>query len=143
VTFSTEKRDGETRKIVGCKWRVDPFTPEMADDLSIRDRLFNVHDEPVDDVVAITLAIHEGLQRLTLRMAPDQTRPSLEIPDVQVDGTIKVVRDKENPIYSATFRTFFDYPEASTLLVLCHGVNELHYATFQDEQLDLPTAEDA
>ena len=46
VKFSTEKKDGETRKIVACTLLVSPFTAAMAEELGpgIREHVFKRTD---------------------------------------------------------------------------------------------------
>lgn len=138
VTFKTRKMDGEDRRIVALTLFIQPFTPEMADALNVKRRLFSVNDaEPLPDVLGCELAIAQDYQRMQVRMAPDQTVASIEIPNVEIGPALKVRKDKEGPIFAAVLRAEMAYPSPNDLMFLASRVNEQDYFTFEPEQGDM------
>lgn len=138
VTFKTERVDGETHKVVGLTLFIQPFTPDLANALNVKGRLFSLKDgEPLANMLGCDLAIDESLQRMTIRLAPDQSDASAEIPNVSIERKLSVRRDKEGPVYNATVRATFDYPSANDLLFLASRVNETDFFEFAAEQGDL------
>lgn len=135
LTFKTETIDQETRKIVVCSFMAQPFTPEMATDLDIRNRIFSAGTaEPLPDVLEAKIAITVQLQTMTLKMAPDAPSERIKIPDVQFSKTISVAKDKEGPVMRGNFSASFRYPDGETLLYLANAVNQQLFVTFDVQQ---------
>jgi hypothetical protein len=135
VTFRVKDVNGENKKVVDCQFMIQPFKPEMAEELGLRSRLFNMSTgEPDPTIQSAELRINVPLQMLSIAMAPDSGEDRLALRHVRVSSTIRVRRDKEGPVYAATFRVDFDYPTPNELLYLAHGINDQHFCTFATEQ---------
>lgn len=139
VTFKIEEGKEETRKVVVCSFMVQPFTPAMAEKLGIRSRLFNASTGEPDPVVkSLEAAIAVPDQRIEFAMAPDAGREAVSLPNCRISKTIRIARDKEGPVFRATFTASSPYPAAKDLLFLAHHINDQHYITFTaDGQGDL------
>lgn len=138
VTFKTKDVDGENKKVVVLTFMCQPFKPEMAAELDIKSRLFNASTGEPDPVMkSAECAISLPTQRVTFHAAPDSPNKRLEIEHARVSPTIKVRKDKEGPVYAATFSIDFDYPTPDGLLFLAHGINDQHFVTFETEQGDM------
>lgn len=128
----------ERRRVLVLSWQLQPFTPEMATDLNIKGRLFSLSDgEPLKDVISSTLAIAAPPQRVEIKMAPDQPRPSVELYAAQLQPKITIRKDREGPVYSATIYIVSDYPSGDNLLLLMQRVTEQFFITLTPEQGDM------
>ena len=146
VRFGTEKKDGETRKIVQCALVVAPFTSEMAEELGagIREHVFRRTDaQPIENLAEVKFKINVPLQQLRVKLAVDQTRDMVLIENVNVDSELKVRRDKETPTFEATIWIDFPYPTAETLLLLANQQNEQIVVSFYDSQRNMLDDEQA
>jgi hypothetical protein len=132
--------DGTPSRAVVLTFMAQPFTPEMAEDLNVKGRLFNVSSgEPIPEIATCKLKIALPPQRMRLYVAPDEElKPSVEVEAVAVSPTIDVRADKEGPVYAGTFSVVFPFPIPSDLLWLFHRVTEQVFATFEAEQNALP-----
>lgn len=140
VKFSTEKKDGETRKIVACTLMVSPFTAAMAEELGsgFREHVFKRTDgEPLDQLAEAKFKVNVPLQELRIKMAPDQPAETVFIQNVRVDPEFKVRRDKETPTIEATFWIDFAYPTPEILMFLANQQNEQIICSFHDQQLNM------
>ena len=137
--------DGGKARVVVLTFMLQPFTPEMANDLNVKARLFSLSSgEPLQDIQDIGLKIAVPQQKMSLFEAPDVARASVVVDSVDVSPIIRVRADKEGPIYAATFNVSFDYPTAKELLWLFHRVTDQAFATFEPTgQQELPTGDDA
>lgn len=131
VTFKIEEGKEESRKVVVCSFMVQPFTAAMAENLGIKSRLFNASTGEPDPVVkALEAAIAVPEQRIEFAMAPDAGRDAVTLPNCRISKTIRIMRDKEGPVFRATFSASSAYPAAKDLLFLAHHINDQHYMTF-------------
>lgn len=131
----------ERRRVLVLSFQLQPFTPEMADDLNVKGRLFSSLDgEPLKDVISATLAIAAPPQRVDIRLAPDQPRPSVELYAAQLQPKLTIRKDREGPVYSATIYIVSDYPSGDNLLLLMQRVTEQFFVTLAPEQGDMLTA---
>lgn len=132
-------REGnERRRALVLTFQLQPFSPDMAADLNVRNRLFSVNTgEPLPDVLGTKLAITVAPQRVEIRLAPDQGRPSVELIAVSVQPVLNVRKDKEGPVYSATLSLLCDYPSGDNLLLLMQKVTEQFFVTMTPEQGDM------
>lgn len=140
VRFSAEKKDGETRKIVGCTLLVAPFTAQMAEEMGpgIREHVFKRSDgEPLDQLAEVKFRITVPLQELRIKLAPDQPQDTVFIQNVRVDPEFKIRKDKETPTVEATLWVDFAYPTAEILLFLANQQNEQIICSFYDQQLNM------
>jgi hypothetical protein len=128
------KNGKERERVLVLSFQLQPFSPEMAGDLNVKGRLFKHDGSPLDDVISTTLAIHVPDQRVEIRMAPDQTRPSVELVAASVKPSIVVRKDREGPVYSATLVVICDYPSGDNLLLLMQRVTEQFFVTLEAEQ---------
>jgi hypothetical protein len=133
----------ERRRVIVLAFQLQPFTVAMADDLNIKGRLFSSLDgEPLKDVISTKLAIGVPKQRVEIRLAPDQEVPSVELYAAVIKPAITIRKDREGPVYSATFYVVSDYPSGDNLLLLMQRVTEQFFVTLTPEQGDmLDTAE--
>jgi hypothetical protein len=132
--------NGAAQRAVVLTFMAQPFTAEMANDLNVKARLFNISTgEPIPEMAAAKLKISLAPQRMRLYMAPDEEMPvSVEVEAVTVSPTIDVRADREGPVYAGTFSVVFPYPVAKDLLWLFHQVTAQVFATFEAEQGALP-----
>lgn len=148
VTFTTETKDGETRRVVKCAIRIAPFSSELAEALGpgVRERLFTRNTaDPVEDVAEIKFRIAEPFQELRVKLTKDSERDTLVIPDVRVSSIIRVKRDKETPTFEANIDIDFNYPSKEELYTLVSNINNQLIVTFNDQQttmLDEQRSED-
>lgn len=128
----------DKRRVLVLSWQLQPFTAEMANDLNIKARLFASRDgEPLPDVISTTLAIAVAPQRVQIRMAPDQTKPSVELVAATLQPALTIRRDREGPVFSATVVIVADYPSGDNLLLLMQRVTEQFFVTLEIEQGDM------
>lgn len=132
-------KDGkERRRVLVLSFQLQPFTPEMAEDLHIKSRLFSSRSgEPLPDVLTTTLAISNPLQRVQIRSAPDVPQATVTLQDAEIAPKITVRKDKEGPVYSATLVVVADYPSGDNLLYLMQRVTEQFFVTLESEQGDM------
>lgn len=132
------REKNERRRVLVLSFQIQPFTPDQAGDLNIKSRLFSVRDgEPLKDVLSTTLAIAAPLQRVAIRMAPDQDLPSVELFAAAIQPKLTVRKDREGPVYSATLYVVSDYPSGDNLLLLMQRVTEQFFVTLTPEQGDM------
>lgn len=140
VTFTTETKDGETRRVVNLALRIAPFTAELAETLGagVRERLFRRGNaEPVDEIAEIKFNLTEPLQSLKLKGAVDVEADTVVLNDVKVKPIIRVKRDKETPTFEANIDVNFLYPTADDLLFLATSVNNQLVSNWSDQQGDM------
>ena len=140
VTFTTETIDEETRRIVVCTFNIVPFTAAQADDLHVRNVLFDsTTGQPKEAIATIVLYVDMPLQQMTFAMAPDQTDVRIVIQDVKIEPKVraKIKQDREPLMVDATVQVSFHYPTAAELMYIANGVNDTHYMTFEPVQRDL------
>lgn len=145
VTFTTETEDEETRRIVVCTFAIAPFTPAHAAELNVGSVLFDATTSlPKPAIDAVVCNISAPDQRLTFAMTPDQAERRIVLPNVQIDGRLRVKckRDRDPAVFDAVLKVSFSYPTADQLLYIANGVNDTHYLTFEPEQFDMLTAQD-
>lgn len=145
VRFSTEKKDGETRKIVQCGIVIAPFTSAMAEELGpgIREHVFKRADgEPLDQLAEVKFKLNVPLQQVRIKLAPDLPGDTIQIENVRIDPELKLRRDKETPTIEATLWMDFPYPTPEILMFLANQQNEQILVSFYDTQGDL-LADDA
>jgi hypothetical protein len=136
VTFTTEVVDEETRRVVVCTFGLAPFTGPHAVALNVKSVLFDGNGQPKPALDAAELKIEIPLQRLSWKMAPDQSDASLVLAEVAIDPKlrIKIKRDRDPVDCQARLQVSFRYPTADDLLYIANGVNGTHYLTFEPEQ---------
>lgn len=132
-------REGnDRRRVLVLAFQLQPFTVEMAEDLNVKSRLFSVRTgEALPDVLSTSLAIQAPPQRVEIRLAPDQDRPSVELVAAVIKPVLTVRKDKEGPVYSATVTIVSDYPSGDNLLMLMQRVTEQFFVTLAPEQGDM------
>jgi hypothetical protein len=141
VTFASEKKDGESRKICRLMLVIAPFDAQMAEELGsgIREHLFKRSTgEALEDIAEAKFAVAIGsLQELQIKLAPDQPGNVIIVSNVRVDQKVRVRRDKETPAFEAKFTMDFPYPHAEILQFLANQQNEQIIVSLQDEQLNM------
>lgn len=140
VTFTTETKDGEVRRVVNASFRIAPFTAELAETLGagVRERLFRRGNaEPVDEIAEIKFNLAEPLQTLKLKGAADVENDTLVIADVKVKPIIRVKRDKETPTFEGNIDVNFVYPAANDLLFLVNCINNQLVSNWSDQQASM------
>lgn len=136
-----ERTKDETKKIISIGFALQPFTREMADLMGVRDRLFGRDGKPLDDVMSIALALkHVPLYTLQWRMSEDAP-VGLDLADVKISPVLHVRRDKEGPVYAASFSASVLYPAADDLLTILHAYTESRYVTLEVSNAGLPLTE--
>src|SRR5262245_41100002 len=140
VTFTTEEIDKEIHRVVVCTLLLAPFTPEQADALYVKKLLFDKNGHPLKEIETIVLNIEMPPQQLTFAMAPDQTERRIVMHDVTIEEKLraKVKHDRDPVALEAVLKISFRYPTADELLYIANGVNDVHFLTFEDQQLSLP-----
>lgn len=132
---SIREKKGERRRVLVLSFQLQPFTVPMAEDLNIKGRLFSSIDgEPLKDIISSTLSIAAPPQRVEIRLAPDQGRPSVELFAALLQPKITIRKDREGPVYSATIYIVSDYPSGDNLLLLMQRVTEQFFVTLGTEQ---------
>jgi hypothetical protein len=144
VFFTTETEDDETRRVVGCAFKLSPLTAAHAEALGVRTVLFETSSgalRPVLDAAVLQIAVED--QRLSLAKVPGVHAP-LVIPNVRIERLlrVKVKHDREPVACDAVLKVTFSYPDADALLTLASAVGDTLFVTFEPEQGDLLTAED-
>lgn len=136
--LGTRKKNGGVDEVVlKIGLGLQPFTLEMADDLGVRARLFAVNTgRPHDNVLGEKLALGLGLQRIGVALAEDQTDDSLVLSDCII-GALTVRKDKEGPIYAASFQVEATLPDARDFLFLAERYTHQVFVTFTEQQGDL------
>lgn len=120
-------------KIVVMTLLVQPFTADLAEELGLKRHLFALNTgEPLENVISTQLKIAPSLQKVGIAMAPD-TRDSVTIRDVTVHNSVAIRRDKEGPIFAATFRLSFELPDADTIQWLAREYTEMAYFVFEPD----------
>lgn len=142
VSFSTEKKDGETRKICALSLVIAPFSSAMAEELGtgIREHIFKRTDgEPLDQLSKAEFKIVVGsLQEMRIQLAPDSPAGNvIVIPNCRVSPILKVRRDKETPTIEAKLSLDFPYPVAEVLLFMANQQNEQIIVSLNNEQLNM------
>ena len=145
VTFTTEEVDKEVHRVVECAFAIAPLTPDAAAALDVEGFLFDGDTRrPLEAIETIVLNIAMPQQKLTFAMAPDQTDRRIVLRDVTIEPKLraKVKHDRDPIVVEAVLKVTFRYPTADELLYIANGVNDVHYLTFEDMQLDLPLGEE-
>lgn len=141
VTFASEKKDGETRKICRLAMVIAPFTAELAESVGagLRRHLFKTTDgEALDDVLDLRWAMSvTSLQEMRIKLAPDQPGSVIVVQNCRADKKLRIRRDKETPTYEARFNLDFPYPIADVLQFLANNQNEQLIVSLQDEQTNM------
>lgn len=135
-----EKDDQEERRILVLDWQIQPFKPEMAEELGVAGNLFARKDgEPLSDLINITLAISAPLQQIEMRMAPDAGDASCILRQVEIDPKLTVRRDKEGPVLCATLSMSVRYPAPDDMLFLMNSYRQQRWLTMTPEQGNMLT----
>lgn len=129
----------ERRRALVLSFQLQPFTPDHANDLNIKSRLFSTSDgEPLKDVISTTLAISAPPQHVRIFLATGNDAPiSVELYAALVQPKLTVRKDREGPIFSATLHIVSDYPSGDNLLLLMQRVTEQFFVTLETEQGDM------
>lgn len=131
--FGVLKEDDAIIKRVVMTLLVQPFTGDRAEELGLKRHLFALNTgEPLENVISTKLRIAPSIQKMAISMAPDAP-DSVTIRDVSVDTAVSVRKDKEGPVYSATFKLSFDLPDAKTILWLAGEYTEMAYFVFEPD----------
>lgn len=134
---TAKDEDGNRKRVVLLTFMLQPFTPDMAKDLGVKGRLFNINTgAPLDDIQSVQLKFNVPLQKMSLSPARD-VEPVVIINEVDIIPILKVSADREGPVYTAYFSAEFDFPSANDLLWLFHKVTEQVSATFEPAQGDM------
>lgn len=132
------KKDGDAEIVLKVGFSIQPFTIEMADDLGIKTRLFAANTgKPHDNILGEKLALGLGLQRIGIALAEDQTDDSLVLTEGQI-GPLTVRKDKEGPVYAASFQATCTLPEARDFLFLAERYTQQVFVTFEQQEGGLP-----
>lgn len=140
MTFKSERDNGESSKIIVCSFDVQPFTNEMANELDadIRAELFSLSTGEIKPKLkAVDFALDIPLCAVEFRMIGEDTmKPSLLLRNVKIEPILAVRRDKEAPVFNASFRLNAQYPSAKELLWLADNITNQLFLTFEREQTD-------
>jgi hypothetical protein len=129
-----KKNGGEIEKVLKIGFGIQPFTIEMADDLGVKSRLFAPNTgKPHDNVLGETLALGLRMQRISISLAEDQSQPSVVLTEGIV-GALTVRKDKEGPVYAASFQVSTTLPEARDLLFLAERYTDQVFVTFEAQE---------
>lgn len=124
--------EGNRLRVVELAFLLQPFSPEMANDLNVKGRLFSVTDgQPLPDIVSTALRVIMPRQKVAIFEAPDMPAASVELPDVDIAPIISVRADREGPVYAALFKVQFTYPSAKDLLWLFQRVTDQVFVTLE------------
>lgn len=131
--FGVQKGEDSITKRVVMTLLVQPFTAELAEELGLKRHLFALNTgEPLENVISTKLRIAPSLQKMGIALAPD-TRDSVVLRNVAIDTAVAVRKDKEGPVYAATFKLSFDLPDAKTILWLAGEYTEMAYFAFEPD----------
>jgi len=136
--LGTKKNGGDIEKVLKIGFGIQPFTIEMADDLGVKARLFAPNTgKPHDNVIGETLALGLRMQRVSISLAEDQSQPSVVLTEGIV-GPLAVRKDKEGPVYAASFQVTATLPEARDLLFLAERYTDQVFVTLDEQEGSLP-----
>lgn len=138
-----KQKGAEDSKILVAACVVQPFTSEIAEALvpSCKSKLFGRDGNPAEDMKRVTLSMHAPYYFAGhfFRVA-DNVRPQVKVEDVKLEPTLEVRRDKETPVFAATFRLDFPFPaedDARDLMWLARAVNSQLWISLVEQQGNL------
>jgi hypothetical protein len=137
-----KKKGGDDEIVLKIGFGIQPFTIELADELEgVKSRLFAPNTgKPHDNVLGEKLALALRLQQIEVALAAEGGAQSLVLTDCHI-GPLTVRKDKEGPVYAASFTVTATLPEARDFLFLAERYTYQVFATFHDQQGDLLPAE--
>lgn len=137
-----KKAGGDTEIVLKIVLGIQSFTIEMADDLGVKGRLFAPNTgKPHDDVLNSGLSLGLKMQRIGVALAEDQTEDSLVLTECII-GALSVRKDKEGPVYAASFPVTASLPAGRDLLFLAERYTHQVFLTFEEQEGSLPLGGD-
>lgn len=118
--------------LVKLKCEVNPFTAARAQEVHdfVRGTLFTLSGAEVNDLLgSATFRLAIPPQRIEVRMAPDQEKPSFVIEEAKVDG-IKAKRSKKSSAWTLEFTVTCAPVSEHHLAQLCESYLKSKYMAF-------------
>lgn len=135
-------KDGES-SVLKLTLTIQPFTIEMADELGVKSRLFAPNTgQPHGNVLSEKLALGLNLQQIDVAIGVDQQQPSVTLMDCQI-GPATFRKDKEGPVFAASFPITAPLPAERDLLFLTERYTQQIFVTFTEQQGSLLDQSDA
>ena len=134
ITFKMEKVRNDEVRVAVCSLFIQPLTYDIAKLMGVESELYMGPNKPVDIIRKVELSLGQGKRTHAFKLhatVDGSTAPSFSTDDAFLSPSVKVRRDKEAPIFAATFEVNFTYPPAKDLLMLANGLNQQYWVNLE------------